>query len=93
MKRPKLKYELWYSDDDGRYYEDEDDGEGCVAIKSDKVDSQKLAFLLSDQAENENYHHLVGAYEWIACMAAKYGNEEVAASMMIEIYNKGGLIQ
>lgn len=46
---------------------------------------QKLVQGLQDDAENENYHHLIEAYERIAEELVKYVSEPVAIKIMKRI--------
>jgi hypothetical protein len=53
--------------------------------------SEEIAHWLDDEAENANYHGLVGAHVWLAEIIAREAGEPVAIKVMIEIADMGGL--
>jgi hypothetical protein len=91
-----------YSDKDdgyGRYVTDfEQDDEfleeeelTCTPATFDMVKADWLAEHLDNEAENGNYHSIVGAYAWLAKTITEASSELVARRIMWEIIKIGGL--
>lgn len=53
--------------------------------------SEEIARWLDGEAENANYHGLVGAHAWLAEIIAREAGEAIAIKVMIEIADMDGL--
>ena len=53
--------------------------------------SEEIGHWLDDEAENANYHGLVGTHAWLAELIAREAGEPIAVKVMIEIADMGGL--
>lgn len=53
--------------------------------------SQEISEYLDDEAENANYHYIVGVHAWLSELIAKEAGEQIALRIMQAIAERGGL--
>ena len=66
-------------------------GQDYTIDDNPSLTSEEIAHWLDDEAENANYHGLVGAHAWLAEVIAREADEAVAVRVMTEIAEMGGL--
>ena len=63
------------------------------AATAKEITAENIASILDQDAENENYHELVGAYKWLAQVVTRCAGSTNALSVLHEIAQAGGLMK
>jgi hypothetical protein len=79
-----------------RYLGEEGDSKYCEKgseVVAGDLSADVLAQYLDDQAENENYHSIVGVHAKLAVIIRKYCDDSATTAILREIAEAGGLPQ
>ena len=61
-------------------------------LETENPHIRSLLIEMDNQAEDENYHHLIGLPEYLANVVRMLSNDEVAEEFVTYIYDHGGLL-
>lgn len=90
------RYSLVWINDDGWRLSHDDEYVKRLSLETKSADDatlEDLAEFCDSEAENANYHNLVGAHEIVAAALLKAGGREKATEMMRVIAEFGGLAE